>query len=77
MPSTNQERIYEYLKKYKGVKFPIDHLAKIFECNPKSMRYSTSRMYRDKKGYPGFEMEKEIISSSRGNDYIRHVFFVK
>jgi len=77
MPSTNQDRLYEYLKKYKHVKFPTDHLAKIFECNVKSIRYTLSRMYKNKEWFKGFDREKEMITSQQGNDYVRHVYFVK
>ena len=75
--SLKQERIYEYLKKYEGVKFPTDHLAKIFETNVKTMRYVMSRMYKNKEWFKGFDREKEVMESQQGNDYVRHVFFVK
>ena len=52
-------------------------LAKIFGCNVKSMRYTISRMYKNKKDYLGFDMEKEIMTSTQCNDYIRYVYFVK
>jgi len=81
MPSQKADDIYNYLKKYRGIRFSIKHLAKIFECSAKTMSYNLARMYNfkdeKKKAYPGFTRDKEIKTGTGGNDYIRFVYYVK
>lgn len=72
-----QEQIYNYLKKYKGVKWTSDHLSKVFNCTKNPMNQALLNMINNIHKFPGFKREESIKEAKNGRSYICYLYYVE
>ena len=74
----NKDELYDFLKKNKGIKFRVIHLAQLFSTDNKTINNKLSGMFKNKGVfYRGFDREQIKAIAHNSREYLCYVYFVK